>query len=291
MTILSYQLGALRIDRLIESEQADPYYDGLKFFPGTSAEDWEKHANWLQPTAMHPVSGYLVFTIQSFLVRTGRYNILVDTCVGDYKHRRNTMFNMRNEGTLIKRLRTAGVHPAEIDYVMCTHMHADHVGWNTRLVDGRWAPTFTNAKYIFSRKEYDYWKNSGDPSPEYTDSVLPVVEAGQAVLVDNDYAMNAQIRLESTPGHTPDHFSIHLASDGREAVITGDLIHSPVQCQEPDWIMRADFAPAQARQTRRSFLDSYCETDVLICASHFPSPSFGHIVFRNAAYFFEYLRE
>jgi glyoxylase-like metal-dependent hydrolase (beta-lactamase superfamily II) len=198
---------------------------------------------------------------------------------------------MQARGTVPANLTAAGVHAEQIDYVFCTHMHTDHVGWNTQLQDGRWVPTFPNAKYIFSKAELDHWAAlpRSETMEHFYDSVLPVVEAGQAVLVENDHALDDEVWLESTPGHTPDHMSLCLASKGHRAVITGDLIHSPVQCLEPDWTMRADFDPEQARYTRRAFLERYCDVDVLVCGSHFPAPSLGHIVSREDAFWFRFL--
>jgi glyoxylase-like metal-dependent hydrolase (beta-lactamase superfamily II) len=167
------------------------------------------------------------------------------------------------------------------------------VGWNTLLDNGRWVPTFPKAQYIMSAKEWAYWEamHQKTPVPQIADSVLPIIEAGKAVLVSNDYALNDDVWLESTPGHTPDHFSVRLSSRGAQAVITGDLIHCPVQCAEPMWVARPDYDPEQARQTRRSFLERYCDSGVLVCATHFPSPSFGHIVPEGKAFRFQYERD
>jgi len=197
---------------------------------------------------------------------------------------------MQSRGTVPVNLAAAGIHPEQIDYVFCTHMHVDHVGWNTRWQDGHWVPTFPNAKYIFSRKEWQFWEAlpRDERTTHIVDSVVPIVEAGQAVLVENDYALNDEVWLEPTPGHTPDHVSVRLSSNGVQGVITGDMIHSPVQCIEPGWVMRADSDPAQACQTRRAFLDRYCETDVLVCGTHFPAPSMGHIVARDNSFWFQF---
>jgi glyoxylase-like metal-dependent hydrolase (beta-lactamase superfamily II) len=286
--MLQRQLGEIQIHRIIESEQPD--FDPMAFFPETTPEDWVPHQPWLQPWCWDPTSGNLIFPMQSFLVRGPRYTILVDTCVGDHKERQRPSWHMTSSGAYLHRLAAAGVAPEEVDYVMCTHMHTDHVGWNTRLDNGRWVPTFPNAQYIMSAKEWAYWEalHKETPVPQIADSVLPIVEAGKAVLVSNDHAINDDVWLESTPGHTPDHVSVRLSSHGAQAVITGDLIHCPVQCAEPMWIARPDYDAEQARQTRRSFLERYCDTDVLVCATHFPSPSFGHIVPEGNAFRFQY---
>jgi len=192
--------------------------------------------------------------------------------------------------TFLPRLAAAGVTPENVDYVMCTHLHSDHVGWNTQLRDGRWVPTFPKARYIFAQREWDAWEamQRETPQPHLVDSVLPVMEARQAQLVGTDFALDDEVWLEPTPGHTPGHVSIHLASQGAHAVITGDCIHSPVQCVEPEWIVRADFNPTMAKATRRRFLERYCDSSVLVCATHFPEPSIGHVVQRDAAFWFEY---
>jgi glyoxylase-like metal-dependent hydrolase (beta-lactamase superfamily II) len=285
--VLQRQLGNMIIHRIIEWDE--PNFDPLAFFPQTTPEDWEPHQAWLDP-----VSGYLTLPMQSFLVRTRHHTILVDTCVGDHKVRQGGIFppswHMTTSGVFLHKLAVVGVQPEDVDYVLCTHLHADHVGWNTRLVDGRWIPTFPHARYIMSRLELEGWQALHQESPRESliDSVLPVVEAGQAVLVTNDYALDDEVWLESTPGHTPDHVSIRLASNGRQAVITGDMIHSPVQCMELHWVPRPDFDPVLAGQTRRAFLERYCDTDTLICGTHFPSPSFGHIVPHGDVFQFEY---
>jgi glyoxylase-like metal-dependent hydrolase (beta-lactamase superfamily II) len=286
--MLHRQLGEIHLDRIIESEEPD--FDPLGFFPHTTPEDWEPHRAWLQPWCLDPASGNLIFPMQSFLVRTPHHTIIVDTCVGDHKERARPNWNMTSSGAYLKKLAAAGVQPDDVDYVMCTHMHTDHVGWNTRLQNGRWVPTFPNAKYIMSANEWAYWEkmHNQEPVAQIADSVIPILESGQAELVANDYAINDEVWFEPTPGHTPDHVSVRLVSNGARAVITGDMIHCPVQCAEPLWIARPDYDPELARQTRRAFLERYCDTDVLVCATHFPSPSFGHIVAAGDAFRFQY---
>ncbi len=289
--MLQQHVGHITIDRIVEP--AMPDFDPFGFFPHTTPEDWEPHKPWLQPRAMDPVSGNLIFTMQAYLVRTPHHTILVDTCVGDNKERQRPSWHMNTSGAFLHNLIAAGVDPEAVDYVMCTHMHTDHVGWNTQLRDGRWVPTFPNARYIFSQKEWAYWEkmHQNEPLVHLTDSVLPIMEAKQAVLVTNDYALDDEVWLESTPGHTSDHVSVRLASNGANAVITGDMIHSPVQCAEPLWIPRPDFDPELARQTRRAFLERYCDTEVLVCGTHFPAPSMGRIVPDGNTFRFVYADE
>lgn len=283
------RLGQIEIRRVVESICKD--FDPYDFFPETTEEDWARHKGWLEPRAVDPTSGNLVLPIQSFLVRTRHHTILVDTCVGHDKSRAQRPFwHLKRFDTFLPGLTAAGVKPADIDYVMCTHLHSDHVGWNTHLRDGRWVPTFPNAKYIFARTEWQAFEatHAKHPQPQFLDSVLPIMEAGQAQLVDKDFALDDEVWLEPTPGHTPGHFCVRVASRGAKAVITGDCIHSPVQCVEPHWIMRADSDPQLAKITRRKFLESVSDSSVTVCATHFPEPSIGRVTTRDGAFWFEY---
>ena len=283
------QLGDVTIARVLEMNT--PEFDPYEFFPETTLEDWEPHLHWLQPHAMDPISGKLVFPMQSYVVQSKHHTILIDSCVGNHKERSFLpKWHQKTDTTYIDNLAKLGLTPEDIDIVMCTHLHPDHVGWNTKLVDGRWVPTFPNAEYVFSRKEFDYWKefNERRPLDHLIDSVLPIEVAGQAKLVANDHAVDDSVWLESTPGHTPDHFSVRLASAGSDAVFTGDMIHSPIQTHFPEWAARPDYKTDIAGATRRAFLEKYCDSGVLVCTMHFPLPSAGLIVSDGNAFRFEY---
>lgn len=280
------QIGELTITRVVEMIMP---FERAAFFPETTPEDWAPHWSWLEPDAMDPASGALLFAVQSYLVRTPHHTILIDACVGNHKERPNRpLWHQRTDATFLQGLAALEVAPADIDYVMCTHLHADHVGWNTRLEGGRWVPTFPNARYVFTRKELEAWQG-GHPKfsrAPLEDSVLPVIAAGQADLVTNDFALNDQVALEPTPGHTPDHVAICLASQGQRAVMSGDLMHCPIQCLYPEWTAWPDWNAAEAKRTRRSFLERYCDTDTLICTAHFPLPSAGRIRAEGTAFRF-----
>lgn len=285
-----YQVGDIIVHRIVESICSD--FVALKFFPETTPEQWQQHSTWMAPWAYLPDTGNIILTIQAFLVQTRRHTILVDTCVGDDKPRPARPFwDMMKLNTFLPRLQAVGVTPDNVDYVMCTHMHPDHVGWNTRLHNGRWVPTFPNARYLFTEMEWQSTQalNEQNPLPHFVDSVLPIMEAGQAQFVKSDFALDDEVHLEPSPGHTMGHVCVGLSSKGQSAVITGDCIHSPVQCLEPDWVMRADIDSALAARTRRSFLERSCDSNILVCATHFPEPSFGRIVERGGAFAFEYL--
>jgi len=186
----------------------------------------------------------------------------------------------------LSNLEANGVHTEDIDYVFCTHLHSDHCGWNTRLVDGRWTPTFPEAKYVFARDEYQAME--AENSLIFIENVQPILEAKQAVLVDLDYSLDDEIWLESTPGHSAGHVAIHLESGRQHAAMCGDLIHTPLQLAEPGWSCNSDYDPATSARTRRIFLDTHCDSDTLVLTAHFPSPSIGHILPRGDGYDFAY---
>jgi len=289
MSTRSRKLGGLEIFRVLELVTPFSAFD---FFPETTEEDWAPHRHWLEPDAMDPKTGKLKLPIQSYVVRTTHHTILIDGCVGNDKSRENRPhWHLKSDTTYLAALAAHGLDPADIDFVLCTHLHSDHVGWNTRLESGRWVPTFPNARYVFSKQEVELWRDVGHEKfsrTPYEDSVLPIIEAGRAELVANDYALDDEVSLEPTPGHTPGHVAISLKSKGAAAVMCGDLMHSPVQCLYPEWTAWPDWDAEQAKQTRWTFLDRYCESDTLICTAHFPLPSAGHIIRAEEAYRFVY---
>ncbi len=214
--------------------------------------------------------------------------IVVDTCVGNDKPRDVKNWNMR-KGRFLEDMAEAGFPSERVTTVLCTHLHVDHVGWNTMLQDGKWVPTFPNARYLIGRKEWDYWKNEAD-GPDCmvrNDSVRPVLEAGLADLVESDHKITPDVTLEPTPGHTPGHVSVRISSKGEEAVITGDLMHHPVQCAEPGWASNFDVDANAARATRRKFLEQYREGKTLVLGTHFAAPTSGTISQGNKVFCFE----
>ncbi len=290
------KLGDISLASVVDLEA--PYAAPEALLPEATPERLEAHMGWLKPRFIEPQSGHLILAIQSYVVRTRHHNILIDTCIGEDKVRHhNASWNQRSGTRYLADLAALGLAPADIDFVMCTHLHPDHVGWNTRLVDGRWVPTFANAKYIFSQTEWEFWEPKGRRDDRkfgdggLGDSVFPIVEAGQALMVDSDYSLDDQVWLEPSPGHTPGHVSIRLASDGNEAVMSGDLIHSVIQCAEPDWCSAACFDKPQSRATRRAFLETCAETNRLVLTAHFPSPSIGHVFTKGEAFGFRYLED
>jgi len=274
---MTFTAGDLTIHRIIEMECG--FTPALEFLPGLKKEVLDENRSWLAPSAMDAQDN-LVLCFQSYVVKTGRHNILVDSCVGNDKDRAaRPLWHQKKDNAFMLGLAAAGLTVNDIDFVLCTHLHVDHVGWNTRLENGRWVPTFPKARYLFSKTELDYWLAENDKAslPPIVDSVIPIVEAKRCDLVTSDYALNDLVSLIPTPGHTIDHYAVQLGRGGKAAVITGDLIHTPLQARYPDLAMRVDYNPAQGSATRRKFLETYCDTDTLCCFAHFPSPSRGHI--------------
>ncbi len=275
--------GDVTIDSLVEL-QGLGYEPGF-FFPDATMEAFEGELDWLAPHFWDIEANTYIRCIQSFVVRTARHTVLVDACVGDGKARPSTPAWDGLKSTWLDQLMALGVHPEEVDYVLCTHLHADHIGWNTRLQDGRWVPTFPNAKYVFHEKEYRHWEEHGNriegPGAEdgsFEDSVLPVMAAGQVELVDNDFAIDDQFTLDPTPGHSPGHVCINVRAAGQHAVLAGDVIHHPIQIAYPEWNSRFCVDPARSRATRRDFVARHADTGSLILPAHFASPAAGRIV-------------
>jgi glyoxylase-like metal-dependent hydrolase (beta-lactamase superfamily II) len=280
------QLGDISIQRIVEHEV--PVYLPSDMFDEATPEAIEPYREWLEPKALCPRTGRLVMPVLSYLVRTRHHCILIDTCVGCQKsYAEPPEWHQRRNEDWLSNLGAAGVHPEDVDYVFCTHLHSDHCGWNTRLVDGRWVPTFPKAKYVFARDEYA--EIEAENSLIFIENVQPILEAKQAVLVDMDYALDDEIWLEPTVGHTAGHVAIHLKSGQHHAAMCGDLIHSPLQLAETGWSCNSDYDLAASARTRKTFLNEHCESDTLVLTAHFPSPSVGHIVARGNGYDFRYV--
>jgi glyoxylase-like metal-dependent hydrolase (beta-lactamase superfamily II) len=266
------ELGIVRVVDCIE------HFNPRIILRDVGYEHLEPHLDWLRPNFLDE-QHKLLMPIQSFVFRTRHHTVLIDTCVGNDKRSGFRQWNQRSSAFLDS-LRAAGFPPESIDFVFCTHLHVDHAGWNTRLVDGRWVPTFPNARYLFRREEYTHWEAHPEEVFRWTfdESIHPVLEAGQVDWVGADFQVDDQLTLEPTPGHTPGHTSVHLASAGQEAVITGDLIVHPVEVAEPQWGQVSDHDHALAVATRTRFLDAYTDRDVLILGSHFADPTGVRIV-------------
>ena len=278
--MLKWRIGNVSITCVVELEApTSPRF----LFESVSKDDL-LGIEWLKP---HFVTekGHMVLSIHALLLASKGRRIIVDTCLGNDKERSVEGWGLRN-GPFLSDIADAGFPRERIDTVMCTHLHVDHVGWNTMLVDGNWVPTFPNAEYLFAKPEWDYWRQheQGDMGPAVQDSVRPIVDAGLAKLVDMDHRLTDEVWFEPTPGHTAGHVSVHISSKGEEAVITGDMTHSPCQLAHPEWTAKVDFDQAQSQATRRAFFDRYADGPVLIIGTHFPTPTAGKIVTDGDAY-------
>lgn len=275
---LKFNVGDLTIHRIIEQETT--FLAALDLFPALSPEVLAQNKEWLRQAGAIDDNDTLILCFQSYVVRTPHHTILIDSCIGNDKPRPlRPKWNMKTDDTYMRALNAAGFSAGDIDFVMCTHLHVDHVGWNTKLEGGRWVPTFPKARYVFGKTEYDYWteQHAKTPVPPFGDSVLPVVEAKRAEIVGDDFAVGDHLRILPAPGHTPGHIAFTFGKAKDDAVFVGDMMHSPLQLQYPDLSPRFDVDPVQAATTRKTFLERYCDTDTLCCTAHFPSPSTGKI--------------
>jgi len=270
------ELGRLSVHAVVE--RAGPTRPTW-LLPDATPEAVEAHRSWLAPHFLDE-KGRFLQSIHSFVVQAPGLTLLVDTCVGNDKDRGGRQpFHMMHTAFL-EDLAAAGFPPESIDIVLCTHLHVDHVGWNTRREGGRWVPTFPRARYLFAKREWEHWaaERDADTARIMADSVQPVLDAGLADLVAMDHRISGEIWLEPTPGHTPGHASVRLEDGDAAAVITGDLMHHPIQVAEPAWGSHFDTDVAEARKTRRAFCERYAGTDALVLGTHFHHPTAGRIV-------------
>jgi glyoxylase-like metal-dependent hydrolase (beta-lactamase superfamily II) len=251
-----------------------------QYFDGFERPVLERHLEWLVPHHYSPEHGQLMTSVHSWLIRTERHTILLDSCAGNHKDRPGFARFHQLETDYFERLREAGAAPEDIDVVLCTHLHSDHVGWNTRLQDGRWVPTFPNAKYLFSRVENEWGDPRRNPAAaadlqrvnSYIDSVLPVIDAGQAELIDSPHAIDDTMLVEPAPGHTRGHVMLKLDDRDEKAVFCGDALHHPLQVYAPQWNSAFCELPQEARDTRRRILEHCAEQGALLFPVHFGAP-------------------
>ncbi|MGJ4966939.1 MBL fold metallo-hydrolase [Bradyrhizobium sp. HKCCYLRH3061] len=274
---LTFSVADLTINRIIEQETT--FLPAREMFPELPPEVLDADRDMLRTANALDAQDMLILCFQSYVVKTPHHTILIDSCIGNDKPRARPAWNMKSDDGYMRALAAAGLSVDDIDIVMCTHLHTDHVGWNTRLDNGRWVPTFPKARYVFAQHEYDYWvaQHAKAEVPPFADSVLPVIEAQRADIVSDTFAIGDHVRLLPTPGHTPGHVAVAVGKGRDEAVFSGDLIHSPLQLCYPELSPRFDVDPKQAAVTRRSFLERYCDTATLCCTAHFPSPSVGRM--------------
>jgi len=282
-------IGAATVTRI--EETYEPNFAAATFFPAWQPEALERDRDWLVPDHYDAASGFLKLSIHSWLIRLDGRNILIDTCVGNHKERPARPKWHRMETHYLQRLSDAGVRPDEIDLVMCTHLHVDHVGWNTRLDNGRWVPTFPKARYVFSKADFDYYANL-DRDPEkgpanlgsFRDSVMPVMDAGLGEVVSGAHILDEHLSIDPAPGHTPGSVAVKLASKGRRCVFSGDILHHAIQLAHPEWNSFVCYDGASARRSRRSLLEQCVGGGDLLMPAHFGAPFACHVEAKGEAF-------
>jgi glyoxylase-like metal-dependent hydrolase (beta-lactamase superfamily II) len=264
-------VGKVRITPIVELATTG----GTRFILPQVGPDDVKALPWLIPHFAND-EGRLKMVVQSLVVETPSQRIVVDTGLGNDKQGRSVPIWNDRHGSFLADMTAAGFPPDSIDMVLCTHLHVDHIGWNTKLIDGKWSPTFANARYIFGAAEYEYWHThheSAQTTAMFDDSVEPIIDAGRAELVASDQKLSDEITLIPTPGHSPGHMSVHITSDGAEGLLTGDVAHHPVQMAHLDWSSSVDSDPIQAAATRRELFGRFADTPTLVIGGHFNAGS------------------
>ena len=280
----TWQIGNVTITSIVETDASAIIQSVIQGFSHTEIK---KH-DWLMPD-FADAEGNLKAVVQAFVIKTPTKIILVDTCVGNDKERGEIPEWHKLQTSFLDKLAVLGFQPKDIDVVLCTHLHFDHVGWNTMLVDGQWVPTFPNARYLFAETEYNYWLSKpeqeiADDHAGFRDSVKPVVEADLADLVALTHQVTEEVSLVPSSGHTPGHVCVLIQSGGERALVTGDMMHHPCQIAKPEWGTDADTDVDRARETRLEFLDKYANSDLLVIGSHFAFPAAGKVVSDDEGY-------
>jgi glyoxylase-like metal-dependent hydrolase (beta-lactamase superfamily II) len=271
-----WRIGEVTITKIVELDLTG----GTRFILPQAVPEAVLPIAWLRPHFASP-EGKLRMSIHALVVETPGRRIIVDTCLGNDKENRPVPRWNKLQGPFLADLAAAGYPRDSIDTVLCTHLHVDHVGWNTMLVEGRWVPTFPKARYLMARVEFEHWReqreNEGQ-SAVFADSVAPVFDAGLVDLVETDHRLSEEVSLVPTLGHTPGHVSVRIRSQGEEALITGDFIHHPCQMAHPEWSSLADHDAARAIETRRAMFSRLAGTPTLVIGTHFAGPTAGRIV-------------
>lgn len=287
-----FAIGATTIDRVEEAH--GPAFPPKMLLPDWDPEILKEHGDWLLPRHYHARTDRFITSLHSWVIRTKHHTILVDTCAGNHKNRPHSpLFHMKDTPYL-ERLKAAGVNPEEVDYVLCTHLHIDHVGWNTRLENGRWVPTFPNAKYVFSKIDRDYWDPAKNPTLDeeerqiFVDSVHPVIAAGQDRLVESGDRLGDNLSIEAAPGHTPGSIVLRLSEGGEEGFFTGDVMHHPIQVYRPRWSSNFCADPVQSADTRERVLGQCADCNGLMLPAHFGAPHAGRVRRKGDGFFFAF---
>jgi glyoxylase-like metal-dependent hydrolase (beta-lactamase superfamily II) len=276
--IRHWRVGDVEIARIVE---VNAWEDDITMLLPDATPEFVQQYKWLQPH-FATADGKMILSFQAFVLRSRGKSYMIDTCIGNDRHREFPVFtNMQT--SFLQDLRDAGFPPEEVAGVLCTHLHFDHVGWNTMKVGDKWVPTFPNARYYFGREEWAHWKHLRETGGYHhvdhiADAIDPVIDAGLVDFIGDDFQLTDEVSLIPTPGHTPGHVSVLIRSAGQEAVITGDMMHHPIQLAVPATHGRFDMDPARGAQTRVEFIQRFADQPALVIGSHFSDPTAGHIV-------------
>jgi glyoxylase-like metal-dependent hydrolase (beta-lactamase superfamily II) len=276
--IRHWRVGDVEIARIVE---VYGFEDDISMLLPEATPQFVQQFGWLVPHFATP-EGRMIISFQCFVLRSKGRTVMIDTCIGNDRQREFEVFcNMQN--SFLEDLSSAGFPAEQVTDVLCTHLHFDHVGWNTRLVDGNWVPTFPQARYLFGRREWQHWTHLRDTGGYHhmhhlQDSIDPILAAGLEQFIDADFRVTEEVSLIATPGHTPGHVSVLIDSRGEQAVITGDLMHNPIQIAVPATEVRFDMDKTQGARTRCEFVQRFGNSKTLIIGSHFAEPTAGRIV-------------
>ena len=292
------QLGKITVHKVHEMDSPVPLLSQL---PGTTSADLQRLMQWYdQPDEIvaDPEAALMTFSVHSWVIEVDGLKVLIDTCCGNHKNRGLPEVHQLDTNYL-GNLRAAGFEPGDIDLVMCTHLHFDHVGWNTRLDDGKWVPTFPKARYVFSRRDFEYFKDN--PQGEelhneaFLDSIVPVMEAGQGDIVDEDIVVHREIGdgiwLEPAYGHSPGCCTVNAQSGGAPGMFWGDVIHHPVQLIRHDLPFAFDADGETACKVRRATMEKVADTDTVCFPAHFRRSSAGYVKRDGDAFRYQFLSD
>jgi glyoxylase-like metal-dependent hydrolase (beta-lactamase superfamily II) len=271
-----WQIGDVTITKVVELEALG----GMSFILPQAQPEAVRHLEWLKPHFMDE-HGRLRASVHAFVVETPDRRIVVDTCIGNDKDRMPMKNWHRLQTRFLEDLAAAGVPRESVDTVLCTHLHVDHVGWNTMLEGEQWVPTFGRARYLVAESEFAYWRDQEEDEMNrqvFADSVAPVADAGLLDLVAPTHRLCEEVELVPTHGHTPGHVSVRIRSRGEEALITGDFLHHPCQLAHPEWAAAVDFDPVASTETRRRVFEACADTPTLVLGTHFAGVTGGRIV-------------
>lgn len=291
-------LGRMKVSKIMELESGAPL---PMIFPGVTGADLGAMAKWYRDPDINdqPETSSIILSNHSFVIQVDGQNILVDACNGNHKQRSVPPVHKLNTPYL-ENLAALGLKPEDIHVVMCTHLHFDHVGWNTRLENGCWVPTFPNARYIFGKQDYDFWSKHEEADPHreaFDDSVLPVVHAGLADIIDveNRVAVHREIGdgvwMEPAFGHSPGCCVVGAEAGGPPAMFWGDVVHHPIQLIRPELALVFDHDQAAAVETRRKLLNRIADSDTTCFPAHFRGASAGHVTRDGDVFRYEFVDE